>query len=91
MCVRLDVALDLEILATESYSGDYFLQEIKGLAYSSGVDYKVTIMPTPNGSAWPELVLCNVHPIPENSAYPYDWRIDQGLLFNVWGRLQCNT
>lgn len=39
---RLDAALDLEILVTERYTGDYFLQEIKGLADSSGVDYKVT-------------------------------------------------
>ena len=39
-CCRLDVALDLEILATEPYTGDYFLQEIKGLADATGVDYK---------------------------------------------------
>ena len=37
----LDVALDLEILATEEFTGEYFLEEIKGLADSSGVDYKV--------------------------------------------------
>lgn len=37
----LDVALDLEILVTEEFTGDYFLEEIKGLADSSGVDYKV--------------------------------------------------
>jgi hypothetical protein len=36
----LDVALDLEILATEPYTGDYFLPEIKGLADASGVNYK---------------------------------------------------
>ena len=41
-CVlRLDAALDLEILATEDFTGDYFLQEIRGLADASGVDYKV--------------------------------------------------
>jgi hypothetical protein len=38
--VGLDVALDLEILATQYYSGDYFLQEINGLADASGVDSK---------------------------------------------------
>ena len=40
---RLDVALDLEILATEPYTGDYFLPEIKGLADASGVNYKASI------------------------------------------------
>ncbi|XP_072044139.1 protein dcd1A-like [Amphiura filiformis] len=36
----LDVALDLEILATEKYSGKYFLEEIKGLGTAAGVDYR---------------------------------------------------
>ena len=38
---RLDVALDLEILATKPYSGSYFLEEIKGLAEGAGVHYQL--------------------------------------------------
>ena len=38
---RLDVALDYEIDATGKYSGSYFLEEIKGLADATGLDYKV--------------------------------------------------
>ena len=55
VCVycSLDAALDLEILATEWYSGDYFLQEIKGLADASGVDYKVCTMK--------QLCSCHLH------------------------------
>ena len=33
--------MDLEILATEPFTGDYFLEEIKGLADATGMDYKV--------------------------------------------------
>ena len=40
---RLDAALDLEILVTEPYTGDYFLQEIKGLADATGINYRVPI------------------------------------------------
>ncbi|KAL5471501.1 hypothetical protein EMCRGX_G029624 [Ephydatia muelleri] len=36
----LDAALDLEILATEAFTGTYFLDEIKGLADATGLDYK---------------------------------------------------
>ena len=38
---RLDVALDYEIDITGKYSGSYFLEEIKGLADATGLDYKV--------------------------------------------------
>lgn len=38
---RLDVALDYEIDVTGKYSGSYFLEEIKGLADATGLDYKV--------------------------------------------------
>lgn len=38
---RLDVALDLEILATERYTGSYFFEEARGLADAAGIDYKV--------------------------------------------------
>jgi len=31
----------LEILATSKYTGDYFLEEIKGIADATGLDYKV--------------------------------------------------
>lgn len=44
MFARLEAALDLEILVTDKYSGPYFLEEIKGLADASGVDYKVNIL-----------------------------------------------
>ena len=37
----LDAALDLEILVTERYTGSYFLEEIKGIADATGIDYKV--------------------------------------------------
>lgn len=40
-CIRLDVALDYEIDITDKYSGGYFLEEIKGLADATGLDYKV--------------------------------------------------
>ena len=40
-CIRLDVALDYEIDITDKYSGSYFLEEIKGLADATGLDYKV--------------------------------------------------
>ncbi|XP_064597836.1 protein dcd1A-like [Liolophura sinensis] len=36
----LDFALDLEILATERFTGKYFAEELKGLADASGADYK---------------------------------------------------
>ena len=36
----LDVALDLEILATKRYSGSYFEDEMRGLSAASGADYK---------------------------------------------------
>lgn len=36
----LDVALDLEIDVTRKYTGQYFFDELKGLADASGVDYK---------------------------------------------------
>nr|XP_039248441.1 protein dcd1A-like [Styela clava] len=36
----VEVALDLEILVTSKYTGDYFLEEIKGLADACEVDYK---------------------------------------------------
>lgn len=66
---RLDAALDLEILVTERYTGDYFLQEIKGLADSSGVDYKVTY----NSVTTPSLMSsCTYYALPENTAYPHD-------------------
>lgn len=39
--IRLDVALDYEIDITGKYSGSYFLEEIKGLADATGLDYKV--------------------------------------------------
>jgi len=42
LCHRLEAALDLEILATEPFTGDYFLEEIKGLADATGLDYKVS-------------------------------------------------
>ena len=40
-CIRLDEALDYEIDVTDKYSGSYFLEEIKGLADATGLDYKV--------------------------------------------------
>lgn len=39
--LRLDVALDLELLATDKYTGDYFFEEARGLAEAAGIDYKV--------------------------------------------------
>ncbi|XP_025105815.1 protein dcd1B-like [Pomacea canaliculata] len=36
----LDVALDLELLATDKYTGDYFFEEARGLAEAAGIDYK---------------------------------------------------
>ena len=39
----LDLALDLEIPVTELYTGSYFLEEIKGLADATGIDYKVRL------------------------------------------------
>ena len=42
LCYRLEAALDLEILGTEPFTGDYFLEEIKGLADATGLDYKVS-------------------------------------------------
>ncbi|XP_070543587.1 uncharacterized protein [Ptychodera flava] len=36
----MDFALDLEILATREYTSQYFLDEMKGLADASGIDYK---------------------------------------------------
>ena len=39
----LDLALDLEIAVTELYTGSYFLEEIKGLADATGIDYKVRL------------------------------------------------
>ncbi|XP_078483757.1 protein dcd1A [Ciona intestinalis] len=36
----LEAACDLEVAVTKKYSGGYFLEEIKGLAESCGVDYK---------------------------------------------------
>ena len=44
MCVcvcRLDIALDLELLATKRHTGEYFFEEVRGLADATGVDYKV--------------------------------------------------
>ena len=38
---RVEAACDLEVLATAKYSGPYFLEEIKGLADATGLDYKV--------------------------------------------------
>ncbi|XP_066302975.1 protein dcd1A-like [Branchiostoma lanceolatum] len=38
--VGLEVALDLEVLATEKYSGGYFLEEIQGMASAAGIDFK---------------------------------------------------
>jgi len=43
MHARLDAALDYEIDITTQYSGTYFLEEIKGLADATGLDYKVRI------------------------------------------------
>ncbi|KAL5014130.1 hypothetical protein ScPMuIL_008400 [Solemya velum] len=40
----LDVALDLERLATEKHTGSYIFEEAKGLADASGVDYKKRIL-----------------------------------------------
>ena len=45
---RLDLALDLEIAVTELYTGSYFLEEIKGLADATGIDYKVKVPPVPH-------------------------------------------
>ncbi|CAK8694659.1 unnamed protein product [Clavelina lepadiformis] len=36
----VEAACDLEVLATAKYSGPYFLEEIKGLADATGLDYK---------------------------------------------------
>nr|KAG5714795.1 hypothetical protein BaRGS_000283 [Batillaria attramentaria] len=36
----LDAALDLELLATERYTGSYFYEEARGLADAAGIDFK---------------------------------------------------
>ena len=56
---RLDVALDLEILATEPYTGDYFLPEIKGLADASGVNYKASIYLTHHNHIYSPAYFCS--------------------------------
>ncbi len=38
---RLDVALDLENLATDRFTGNYFHDEMKGMSDSTGVDLKM--------------------------------------------------
>ena len=37
----MDAALELEELATQKYSGEYFLDEMKGMSDSTGIDLKV--------------------------------------------------
>ena len=39
--LRLDSALDLEALATDKYSGQYFFDEMQGMADATGIDFKV--------------------------------------------------
>ena len=41
---RLDVALDLETDITRQYTGDYFFEELHGIADASEVNYKVSHM-----------------------------------------------
>ena len=68
----LDVALDLEIDVTRKYTGQYFFDELKGLADASGVDYKVRSSITRN------LISYNQCVSKETGAHSIAWRADVG-------------
>ena len=39
----LDVALDLELAVTDIYTGQYFLEEIDGIAAATGISARVSL------------------------------------------------
>lgn len=67
--------MDLEILATEPFTGDYFLEEIKGLADATGMDYKVNYV----GRMVSFLCSSTLYST-ENSTNTYVWRTDVSII-----------